>query len=206
MEPSPPEVEFEHRRLRQGALPPSLRLAREEVSSLQAKLLRRARAWRFVFLVAGAASIAWATQRLGIPLPGALCAFFGAIPLLWVGGWLFGFFVHARRSARTVAQRMGSARWQGELEAATVIEKVRLSMSSLGLHLTRDGVSQVVGWARVRMERVDPSTLALFVSEDTGLAMNEGLLVPRSAFGSDGAFDDFCLAMQRFIWEAQRRA
>lgn len=202
---SPPEVEFEHRRLRPGTVPPSLQQARDEVGSLQSKILQRARLWRGLFVVAGAASIAWSTQRLGIALPGALCFFFGALPVLWVGGWVFGFFFHARRSARTVAQRVGSTQWQGELEAATVVEKVKLSMSSLGLHLTRDGVAQVVGWGRVRMDRVDGQTLALFVAEDTGLALNEGLMVPRAAFPSDSAFDDFCLAMQRFIWEAQRK-
>jgi hypothetical protein len=206
VEPSAPEVEFEHRRLKPGTVPPSLQQAREELGSLQSTIVQRARLWRVAFVVAGAASIAWSTQRLGIALPGALCFFFGALPVLWVGGWLFGFVVHARRSARTVAARVGSTKWQGELEAATVTEKVKLAMSSLGLHVTRDGVSQVVGWPRVRMDRVDDQTLALFLAEDTGLALNEGLMVPRSAFASDAAFDDFCLAMQRFLWEAQRRA
>jgi hypothetical protein len=56
------------------------------------------------------------------------------------------------------------------------------------------------------MARMGPETLAVYVGEDTGLAMNEGLMVPRSAFASDTAFDDFCLQLQRHLWEAERKA
>lgn len=206
MEPTPPEVEFEHRRLRPGTVPPSIQQAQARLTGLQGKLVRRARLSRAIFVLLGAAAIAWGTQRAGIELPGALCFFFGALPLLWVGGWLFGFLFQARRAAKDVATTVGSTQWQGELQAATVVEKVRLSMSSLGLHVTRDEASQVIGWGRVRMDRMGPGTLAVYLGEETGLALNEGLMVPRSAFGSDTAFDDFCLTMQRFIWEAQRQA
>ena len=88
-----------------------------------------------------------------------------------------------------------------------MVEKVKLSMSSLGLHITRDAESQVIGWNRVRMDRMGPGTLALYLGEEaSGLALNEGLMVPRAAFSSDTTFDDFCLTMQRFIWEAQRKS
>jgi hypothetical protein len=87
-----------------------------------------------------------------------------------------------------------------------VVEKVKVSMSSVGLHLTRDAESQVIGWKRVRIDRMDPGSLVIYLGEGTGLAMHEGMMVPRSAFSSDTTFDDFCLAMQRFIWEAQRKA
>ncbi len=180
--------------------------AQSRFGSLQTRMMKRARAWRALFVVAGALAIAFGTQRAGIELPSALCLFFGALPVLWVGGWLFGFLFHARRAAKDVATTVGSTQWQGELAAATVVEKVKVAMSSLGLHLTRDEASQVVGWGRVRMERVGPEALVIFFNEETGLAMNEGLMVPRSAFGSDTTFDDFCLSMQRFIWEAQRKA
>lgn len=201
-----PSVEFEHRRLKPGVVPPSLQQAQARFTGLRARLLQRAQLSRAIFVLLGAAAIAWGTQRAGIGLAGAVCFFFGALPVLWVGGWLFGFLFQARRAARDVATTVGSTHWQGELEAATVVEKVKLSMSSLGLHLERDGVSQVTGWPRVRMDRVGPETLALYLSEESGLALNEGLMVPRSAFPSDTAFDDFCLAMQRHLWEAQRRA
>ncbi len=204
MEPN--EVEFEHRRLKPGTVPASLQHTRASLAPLPAKVLRRARGWRLVFVVLGAAAIAFGTQRAGIELPYALCFFFGALPVLWVGGWVFGFFFTAQRSVKKVASTMGSTQWQQELAAATELEKVKLSMSTLGLHLTRDGQSSVVGWNRVRMARMGPETLAVYVGEDTGLAMNEGLMVPRSAFASDTAFDDFCLQLQRHLWEAERKA
>ena len=206
VEPTTPEVEFEHRRLRPGTVPPSIQKAQERVTGLRSKLVQQARVSRAIFVLLGALAIAWATQRAGIELPGALCFFFGALPVLWVGGWLFGFLFQARRAAKDVATTVGSTQWQGELEAATVVEKVKISMSSLGLHLSRDAQSQVIGWSRVRMDRMGPGTLALYLGEETtGLALNEGLMVPRSAFSSDTTFDDFCLTMQRFIWEAQRK-
>ena len=206
MEPTATEVEFEHRRLRPGTVPPSIQKAQERFTGLRGKLIQRARISRAVFVLMGALGIAWATERAGIALPAAICFFFGALPVLWVGGWLFGFLFQARRAAKDVATTVGSTQWQGELEAVTVIEKVKLSMSSLGLHVTRDQDTKVIGWGRVRMERADPGSMALYLGEEPGgLALNEGLMVPRTAFGSDGRFDDFCLAMQRFIWEAQRK-
>ena len=207
MEPTPPEVEFEHRRLKPGTVPPSIRQAQDRFGGVRSKVLQRARISRAVFVLAGALAIAWATQRAGIELPLAICFFFGTLPVLWVGGWLFGFLFQARRAAKDVATTVGSTQWQGELAAVTVVEKVKLSMSSLGLHVTRGEESQVVGWNRVKMDRMGPGTLALYLGEEkSGLALNEGLMVPRTAFASDTSFDDFCLAMQRFIWEAQRRS
>ncbi len=205
MDTPPPEVEFEHRRLRPGAVPPSLQQADARLGSLQVTMVKRARLWRASFVIAGAVGIAWVTQHLGIELPYAICLFFGALPVLWVGGWLFGFLFHARRTVKRVSTTVGSTQWQGELEAVTVIEKVKLSLTGSGLQLARDADRSVVPWARVRMERVGPETLMLYLGEATGLALNEGLMVPRSAFASDTAFDDFCLSMQRSIWEAQRR-
>lgn len=207
MEPTQTEVEFEHRRLRAGTMPPSLRKAQERFSGARGKLIQRAQWSRAAFVLAGALAIAWGTERAGIALPTAMCFFFGALPILWVGGWLFGFLFQARRAQKEVASTVGSTQWQGELAEATVVEKVKLSMSSLGLHLTRDQDSTVFGWGRVRMERVGSAALAVFLSgEPSGLALNEALHVPRAAFDSDSSFDDFCLAMQRFIWEAQRKA
>lgn len=207
MESTPPEVEFEHRRLKAGTVPPSIQKAQERFSGLRGKLIARARVSRAVFVLLGAAAIAYGTQRAGIELPMAMCFFFGALPILWVGGWLFGFLFQARSAAKDVATTVGSTAWQGELAAATVVEKVKLSMSSLGLHVTRDATSQVIGWSRVKMDRMGPGTLAIYLGEEpTGLALNEGLMVPRAAFSSDTSFDDFCLAMQRFIWEAQRKS
>lgn len=207
MEPSPPEVEFEHRRLRPGTVPPSIRQAQDQLGGLRGKVLQRARISRAVFVLLGALAIAYGTQRAGIELPMAICFFFGTLPVLWVGGWLFGFLFQARRAAKDVAQKVGSTQWQGELAAFTVVEKVKLSMSPAGLHLTRGADSEVVDWARVKMDRMGPGTLAVYLGEEkSGLALNEGMMVPRTAFASDTSFDDFCLAMQRFIWEAQRRS
>ncbi len=205
MEESKTEVEFEHRRLKPGTVPPSIQKAQDRFSGMRGTLLQRARWSRAVFVIAGALGIAWGTERAGIELPMALCFFFGALPVLWVGGWLFGFLFQARRAAKDVATTVGSTQWQGELAAVTVVEKLKLSMSSLGLHITRGEEVQVIGWGRVRMERMGPATLAVILGDEpSGLALNESIMVPRTAFSSDTTFDDFCLAMQRHIWEAQR--
>ncbi|MFT3706532.1 MAG: hypothetical protein QM817_02580 [Archangium sp.] len=205
------EVEFEHRRLKPGTVPPSLTAAQKRAGELGQKMSRRARVWRVVFLIAGAATIAFATQRAGMELQTGLCLFVVALPLLWVGGWLWGFLfsfiMHARKAkGGNLEARVGSTSWQQELESVTVIEKVKLVVQADGLHCVREGASpELVPWSRVKMDRVDAKTLALFVRDDvSGLALNETLPVPRSAFVSDEAFDAFCLEVQKHVWEAQR--
>lgn len=170
---------------------------------------RRARLWRIGFLIVGAGVIAWATERAGMELKSGLCLFVVALPALWVGGWLFGFlfsfFVHARRAKGDVQVQVGSTNWQNELASVTEIEKVKLLVRADGLETIRNGVTELVAWSRVKMDRVDSKTLALFVRDDvSGLAMNETLPVPRAAFSSDEAFDAFCLEVQKHVWEAQR--
>ena len=87
----------------------------------------------------------------------------------------------------------------------TVIEKVKLLVRGDGLETIRDGgPAELVPWSRVKMDRVDAKTLALFVRDASGLALNETLPVPRAAFSSDDAFDAFCLEVQKHVWEAQR--
>jgi hypothetical protein len=164
--------------------------------------------WRVVFLVAGAGLIAFATQRAGMELQTGLCLFVVALPLLWVGGWLWGFLfsfiVHARKAKGEVQARIGSTSWQQELESVTVVEKVKLRVIAEGLECVRDGAAELVAWSRVKMDRVDAKTLALFVRDESGLALNETLPVPRNAFASDEAFDAFCLEVQKHVWGAQR--
>lgn len=193
------QVEFEHRRLKPGALPPSLAAPQERVRSL----VTRARLTRAVFVVLGAAAIAFVTQRAGIGLNGALCLFLFALPALWVGGWLLGFLFSARRAVKTLSREMGSTAWQGELAATTMLEKVKLSADARGLEVTRSEGTQMVRWRAVRIERVDPETLAVSLGAEE-FALNESLMVPRAAFPSVEAFDEFCLTLQRFVWEAQR--
>ncbi len=192
-------MEFETRRLTPAALEAPLRGTRARLTSL----LARARLVRVVVVVLGAAAIAFFTQRVGIELTGALCLFLVALPVLWVGGWLLGFFSSARRAARQAVREEGSGRWQVALEHATITEKVKLSAASGGLLVTRSDGAQLVPWREVRIERVNPGALAVYLASQS-LAMNEGLLVPRAAFASPEAFDAFCLLLQRFVWEAQR--
>jgi len=167
------------------------------------QLVTKARITRGIFVVIGAAAIAFITQRAGISLGGALCLFLVALPSLWVGGWLFGFLFSARRVAKKFARDMGSSSWQGELAAVTMLEKVKLSADAPGLEVTRTEGTQLVDWKTVRIERVDPDTLAVSLGVED-LALNESLMVPRAAFASPEAFDEFCLALQKFVWEAQR--
>ncbi len=166
-------------------------------------LLSKARITRGIFVVIGAAAIAFITQRAGISLGGALCLFLVALPALWVGGWLFGFLFSARRAAKRFARDVGSSGWQNELAAVTMLEKVKLSADAPGLEVTRTEGTQLVQWKMVRIERVDADTLAVSLGLED-LALNESLMVPRAAFPSAEAFDEFCLTVQRFVWEAQR--
>lgn len=206
---APREVEFEHRRLKPGTVPPSIEAAQKRAGELGQKMSRRARIWRVGFLIVGAAAIAWATERAGMEFKSGLCLFVVALPVLWVGGWLFGFlfsfFVHARKAKGDVQVQVGSTNWQNELASVTVVEKVKLLVRADGLETIRNGVTELVAWSRVKMDRVDSKTLALFVRDDvSGLALNETLPVPRAAFSSDEAFDAFCLEVQKHVWEAQR--
>lgn len=191
-------------------MPPSLQAAQQRAGELGQKMSARARVWRVGIVLLGAGAIAWLTQRAGLELRASLCFFLGALPILWVGGWLFGFLftfaVHARRArGRGVQVRVGSLGWQQELESVTFTERVKLSPHERGLDCVRDGAHQLITWDRVRVERPDATTLALFLQEPGGLALNEALPVPRAAFASDEAFDAFCLEVQRHVWEAQRR-
>lgn len=198
------EIRFEHRRLKPGVVPASLKRAHDRAPQLRARLMRRMNVWRMGITVVGAGLIAYATQKMGIELPYAMCLFFGALPVLWLGGLMIGFVFSARKVAvEELDTRVGSTQWKQELEAATTTEQVRLSLASGGLELERDGVKSFTPWARLRLERHDAKAVMIFFS-GTELALDEALTVPRSAFGSDEAFDGFCLEAQRLVWAAQR--
>lgn len=209
MDASPPQVEFEHRRLKPGVVPPSLVEAHQKAGELGKRMSRRAKIWRALFVVAGAAAIAWGTQRAGMELQAGLCFFLAALPVLWIGGWLFGFlfsfFIHARTAKGEIRARVGSMNWQQELEQNSVVEKVKMAVLVEGLELVRDGQRQLVPWAAIKLDRIDARTMAVYLlNESSGLALNEALPVPRASFASDESFDAFCLQAQKHVWEAQR--
>lgn len=200
----PLEVEFEHRRLPPGAA--AFAPAQARVTMLKARIGRGAQLSRALVVLGGAAAIAWATQRAGLALPEALCFFFAALPVLWVGGWLFGFLFQARRTARQLSSEYGSMAWQQAAAAATVREKVKLGVSAEGLAVTREGSRELIEWGRVSMNRAWPTGLTLFYAVAEGPApFPEGLVVPCSAFPTGEGFDDFCAAVQRQLWAAERR-
>ena len=80
---------------------------------------------------------------------------------------------------------------------------MKLSADAPGLEVTRTEGTQLVRWKAVRIERISPETLAVSLGSEE-LALNESMMVPRAAFPSAEAFDEFCLTLQRFVWEAQR--
>ncbi|MGV3624236.1 MAG: hypothetical protein ACO1OB_25685 [Archangium sp.] len=195
------EVEFEQRRLDPGVIAQSIPPAQEGMK----RLLNRARIVRAVIVLLGAASIAFGTQRAGIPLGGALCLFFGALPVLWIGGWLIGFITQARRAARKLNANVGSSEWQAKLKAATTIEKVKLSFNESGITVTRHETTKLTGWNRVRIERINAGELAIhYQPEFADTSRPELLNLPSSAFPTTEAFDTFCLEMQKLVWAAQR--
>jgi hypothetical protein len=69
--------------------------------------------------------------------------------------------------------------------------------------VTRDSGVQRWAWSAVSMNRLGP-TLALRFSQPLG--PGDHLEVPESAFLSPAVFDDFCLLIQRRLWEAEREA
>ena len=207
---TPPQVEFEHRRLKPGVVPPALVEAHQKAGELGQRMSSRAKLWRAVFVVTGAALIAFGSQRMGMELQGGLCLFIAALPILWVGGWLFGFLfsfmLHARKAKGHIQARVGSMNWQDELVKHSVMERVKMVVLADGLELHRDAEKQVVPWAAIKLDRVDAKTVAVYLlNETSGLALNEAIPVPRSAFASDEAFDAFCLEAQKHVWEAQRK-
>lgn len=201
MELLPQEVSFEHRIRKAGAVPPSF--AKVELGA--ARLVRsaswKAKIWRWVFVVVGAAIVAFVTQRSGLSLPLALCPFFGVLPVLWVGGWLFGYRLHLVRAAQAGEIEMGSTQWKHELESVLVPERVKIAISREAMIVTRDDVVASAAWKHVQFKRFGVQEIAIFFGPGDA---PQAVSVPRTAFTSDAAFDDFCLTMQGFIWEAER--
>jgi hypothetical protein len=143
--------------------------------------------------------VAFATQRAGVSLSGALCIFAGALPALWVMGWLSGALLHLRRTARQLGE-VGSTKWQAQVEAATRRSKVAFELLDTGLQVTREGsAASLVGYPRVGMQRLGPEVLVVNVE-------GEAFQVPCAAFPSADEFDAFCLALQGHVWRAERNA
>jgi hypothetical protein len=197
VELKPQEVSFEHRVRKAGEVPASFSRVELEAARLHKRAAGRAKLWRWVFVILGAASVAFMTQRAGVELPLALCPFLGVLPVLWVGGWVFGYGVHTIRRAREGVIEIGSTKWQQELEGTLVLERVTLSLTREAMVLKRDEIVSSVDWKQVRFNR--------FGHQELAIVWNEGamLTVPRTAFTSDEAFDDFCLTLQGFIWAAE---
>lgn len=163
-------------------------------------LKRRVTVTRALLVVAGSASIAFAAQRLGIPLGAGLCLFFGALPVLWVGGFLIGTLFTLRKAARELPGQPLKL----DLSASNqVVEKVTLEVGELGLNVTRRPENaaestQLIGWGRINFNRPHPDGAAIFTND--GLHLD----VPAAAFPSREAFDAFCVAVQGKVWAAQK--
>lgn len=207
MEPSstPLTVEFDHPRLRPEQLPQVPHLPGAVVmNEFTPGLKRRVGVARAVLVVAGAAALAFVTQRLGLPLSGGLCVFFGALPVLWFVGFLVGAGLTAKKTAQAVRSGAAQVNWGEALERSTVMERVTLEVGELGLRVTRraDDVpesSELVGWNRVNLTRFSPDTALIRLEPGFPVA------VPARVFPDAAAFDAFCLAVQGRVWAAQRR-
>jgi hypothetical protein len=191
------KVEFEHRLVAPGPLQVTLG-SRPVPEPLARQLAGRIRVTRWVVLLAGAAAVAYATQRSGVSLWGALCIFGGALPVLWVAGWLTGAGLHMRRTVKQFEAQLDSGALQGQVEAGGEKEHVAFELLEGGLQVTRAGRSPtLVGFQRVGMQRLGPEVLVVNVE-------GEPFQVPRAAFPDAGAFDAFCLALQGRVWNAER--
>lgn len=202
--PSPLRVEFDHPRHRLGQLP-ALPGAAVVVNELTPGLKQRVLAARVVIVVLGAAALAFATERAGLPLSAGLCVFFGALPVLWLAGFFVGALLTMRRTAMAARKAAETFDWDAELQRTrTDTERVTLELNNLGLRVTRrppgsPEESDLVGWQRVSLTRLSPDAAII------GLEPHFPLTVPASAFPDAAAFDAFCLAVQQHIWAAQRR-
>jgi len=197
-------VRFEHRRPKPG-VPPGAVAGARVLDDVATGISRRTTIARAVLVVSGAAALAWVTQRSGQPLGVGLCAFFGALPLLWFAGWILGALFTVRTAGRSAAKTMQAIDWQKALEENTVVEQVTLQVLELGLQVSREpqGASsstEVFGWQRVHFERHGHQ--AVFIA----LEGAEPLTVPSAAFSDGSVFDAFCLSVQAHVWEAQRRS
>jgi hypothetical protein len=163
-------------------------------------LKRRVGITRALFVIAGSASIAFAAQRLGIPVTAGLCLFFVALPVLWVGGFLIGTLFTLRKAAKELPGQP----LHFDLSASNqVVEKVTLEVGELGLNVTRrpeqqPEATQLIGWNRVQLARPEADAAAVWTAD--GLNFH----VPATAFPSREAFDAFCVAVQGKIWAAQK--
>ncbi len=188
-------VEFQHQRLHGDGLQVSLPGA----ANLAVGLRRRIVAVRSVVLLLGSLGLAFATQRSGLSLGGALCLFLGTLPVLWVMGSFAGALLNARRMVASAERLQGSA--------TRSIEHVTLELTDTHLRVRR-----VVGEAThdiafalrdVRMHRLGTDVLIVTLTQGTTL---EHLQVPVSAFLNSGEFDAFCLELQGALWSSERRA
>jgi hypothetical protein len=190
------KVEFEHRHLAPGPLQVTLG-SRPVPEPLARQLAGRIRVTRWLVLLAGAAAVAFATQRAGVSLSGALCIFAGALPVLWVGGWLTGAGLHMRRTVKQFEAQLDAGAPPAQVSEAGG-EHVAFELLEGGLQVTRAGrAPALVGFQRVGMQRLGPEVLVVTVE-------GEPFHVPRAAFPDAGAFDAFCLELQGRVWNAER--
>ncbi|MEW5740586.1 MAG: hypothetical protein AB1938_16780 [Myxococcota bacterium] len=202
MEPTPPviSVEFEHRRFVPPAAPGPRALKLLGPGGVPG-LTRRIRIVRAVFVIAGALGIAFATERSGVALGAALCVFLGALPLLWVVGWLAGVLLTTRRLAVQTSKALEGLDLQAELAKHQRVERVRLELRDDGLWLERKGVgedeSRSIDWRKVGFTRRGPQSAVVFVGPQ------DFLEIPSAAFPDAAAFDAFCLALQARVWRAE---
>lgn len=197
-------VRFEHRRPKLG-VPPAAVAGAQALDDVATGIGRRATLARGVLVVFGAAGLAWVTQRSGQPVGVGLCAFFGALPLLWLAGWVVGALFTVRRAARSAAKTMQTIDWQKAIEENTIAEQVTVQVLELGLQVGREPPgappsSELFGWQRVHFDRHGHQMVFI------GLEGGEPLSLPASAFADGATFDAFCLSVQAHVWEAQRRS
>ena len=157
---------------------------------------------RVLVMVAGAAAIAFIASDAGMSLPGGLCVFLLAVPVLWVVGWMTGATFIGRRARHLGRKVATDLDLRGRVERADAqarVEQVRLEIAELGLEVTvRSGESthrMLYGWQRVGLVR--PQADLLYVQCE-----NEMFQLPRSAFSDAAAFEAWAHALQAALWRS----
>lgn len=161
------------------------------------RFFRRVQTVRWVAMFVGAGLIAVISHLSGLGMGGALCLFFGLLPVLWVSGWGVALLVGVR-GVRDVAGELDLGARMTRSVANRRVQKVRLQLGEHGIDARLDEQEVQFRWNTVRLDRHAPDLLVIG-------AEDQYFEVRRSAFADEVAFETFAHAVQAGVWKALPR-
>jgi hypothetical protein len=160
------------------------RTAEAEADALSESITRKVNLARGGTFVVAAVLVAALTQVAGLGTGGALCVFFGLLPVMWLLSWLAGM----RAIMRGVRQRATL-----ETEGPTLRrETVKLRAAPSSLEVSYDGaVVQHWPWSEVSLDR---SGGGLHLKRGA-----QGVDVPSAAFSDAAQLEAFAAFVEQYI-------